>query len=246
MKTRRLYPLTTFAQTNSLADQLAHVFSEVDEVAIEAEMIDAHCADIEKMLPLFRELGDLQASIGTVWDVLDRLFGVGFSERLILSWTEEKNLARGYYVEAPAEIGKRHVEVVFRGESERGADWALFAVEVARHVESYTVPQYGDKGADQASGYTAEDHVKQAQKYLNRFGRNVRPGQQRLDFLKAAHYCQMAADVCESKSVDRSVVCPSCGNKYVSGSCYECPACSHEWDEMDVIGFAKWLRRGDR
>lgn len=77
--------------------------------------------------------------------------------------------------------------------SQRGEDWREFSCEVNEHIEEYTVPQYGDKGEDQASDYTVEDHIKQAQKYLARFGRNSRPGQEMLDFRKAAHYIQMAA-----------------------------------------------------
>lgn len=77
--------------------------------------------------------------------------------------------------------------------SKRGEDWRAFSSEVNEHIEEYTVPQYGDKGEDQATTYTVEDHIKQAQKYLARFGRNSRPGQEMLDFRKAAHYIQMAA-----------------------------------------------------
>jgi hypothetical protein len=75
----------------------------------------------------------------------------------------------------------------------RGSDWLSFSTEVFEHIETYTVPQYGDKGEDSASEYTAEDCIKQAQKYMSRFGRNSRPGQERLDLLKAAHYVQLAA-----------------------------------------------------
>lgn len=77
--------------------------------------------------------------------------------------------------------------------SQRGKDWMMFAAEVVVHIEQYTVPQYGDKGEDQASEYDSSDHVKQAKKYLARYGNNSRPGQEILDLLKTAHYCQMAA-----------------------------------------------------
>lgn len=78
--------------------------------------------------------------------------------------------------------------------SVRGAEWMDFAMEVASHIEAYTVPQYGDKGVDQATEYTADDCIVQCKKYLNRYGRNARPGQERLDMLKTAHYLQLAAD----------------------------------------------------
>jgi len=78
--------------------------------------------------------------------------------------------------------------------SERGNDWQNFSDGVLNHIEEYTVPQYGDKGADQATEYTAADCIKQAQKYLSRFGKNSREGQQQLDFMKVCHYVQMASD----------------------------------------------------
>jgi len=77
--------------------------------------------------------------------------------------------------------------------SKRGQDWQEFAAKVLDHIENYTVPQYGDKGEDQASDFKSHDHVVQAKKYLNRYGKNSRPGQEVLDLVKTAHYSQMAA-----------------------------------------------------
>ena len=77
--------------------------------------------------------------------------------------------------------------------SERGKDWQTFSEQVLDHIENYTVPQYGDKGEDQATEFGSHDHVVQAKKYLNRYGKNSRPGQEILDLVKTAHYCQMAA-----------------------------------------------------
>jgi hypothetical protein len=90
-----------------MADQVAHILSEIDEAAVEMEAVNlsgaivGHTAfyNINQLLPLLRELGDVQASIETLWGVVDRIFSEGTSERLILSWIEEKNRARGYYVE---------------------------------------------------------------------------------------------------------------------------------------------------
>ena len=81
--------------------------------------------------------------------------------------------------------------------SKRGNNWMRFAEQVKKHIDTYTVPQYGDEGADLASSYTAADCVKQANKYLARFGKNSREGQERLDLKKAAHYLQMAHDLLE-------------------------------------------------
>lgn len=76
--------------------------------------------------------------------------------------------------------------------SERSNDWLVFSNDVVIHIEEYTVPQYGDKGSDQANDFTPEECVLQIKKYANRHGRNSRPGQEKLDLLKIAHYAQLA------------------------------------------------------
>jgi hypothetical protein len=81
--------------------------------------------------------------------------------------------------------------------TQRAADWMVFAAAVAAHIETYTVPQYGDKGQDQATEYSTGDLLLQVRKYVNRFGRNQRPGQNALDLLKIAHYVQMTWDKVE-------------------------------------------------
>ena len=76
--------------------------------------------------------------------------------------------------------------------SNRGIMWNIFADEVARHIEHYTVPQYGDFPEDQASSWTEDDMVKQIQKYLNRINTNERGEMERdRDLMKIAHYVQM-------------------------------------------------------
>lgn len=82
---------------------------------------------------------------------------------------------------------------VLGAKSQRGVDWAQFAQAVLDHIENYTVAQYGDTGADPASSYTPEDAMRSASKYIARFGRNAREGEQHRDFLKLAHYAQIAA-----------------------------------------------------
>lgn len=72
--------------------------------------------------------------------------------------------------------------------------WNNFAGKVADHIEDYVVPQYGDEPVDLVSGYTAEECVKQCEKYANRFSRNSRPAERRRDLLKIAHYAQRAYD----------------------------------------------------
>ena len=74
----------------------------------------------------------------------------------------------------------------------RGNDWQVFSSVVACHIDNYTVPQYGDKGSDEADDFTAEDCVKQIKRYTARHGKNSRPDQDELDLLKIAHYAQLA------------------------------------------------------
>lgn len=76
--------------------------------------------------------------------------------------------------------------------SKRAMQWIHFSHRVLEHIEGYTVPQYGDEGEDLASDYTVQSCLDQVRKYLQRAGRNRRPGQDRLDLIKMAHYIQMA------------------------------------------------------
>lgn len=69
----------------------------------------------------------------------------------------------------------------------RGAEFLKFASKVLAHVEHYTVPQYGDAPDDPISEWTAEDCVRAIQKRTNRFKRQAREGQDKLDLLKIAH-----------------------------------------------------------
>jgi len=73
----------------------------------------------------------------------------------------------------------------------RAIEWQNFANEVFNHIETYTVPQYGDKGSDQCSEFSESDFITQMKKYLNRYGKNSREGQQMLDLIKIAHYTGM-------------------------------------------------------
>lgn len=73
------------------------------------------------------------------------------------------------------------------------AKWSKFSSRVLKHIAEYVIPQYGDEN-DPAEEYSAEDCIKQAQKYLARFGRSSRPGEEIRDLCKAAHYIQKAAD----------------------------------------------------
>ena len=84
--------------------------------------------------------------------------------------------------------------------SKRGEDWLNFSNKVFAHIENYTVPQYGDKGEDQASEWSIEMLIEQTKKYANRYGRNSREGQEIMDFMKACHYLQIAATLFENET----------------------------------------------
>jgi len=86
---RRLYPKTKFATTNTIDEQIDHVLSEIGEVIREKR----------GSLEFFHELADLQHSVETLWNVLDRIYGNDFSEKIIFERIEQKNRERGYYLE---------------------------------------------------------------------------------------------------------------------------------------------------
>jgi hypothetical protein len=92
------------------------------------------------------------------------------------------------------ELDRAGATLTLYATTRRGANWLIFAAIVLRHVEGYTVPQYGDEGEDQVSEWTAADCVTAIRKYAARFGRNTRDGQDRLDLLKIAHFASMAAE----------------------------------------------------
>ena len=81
----------------------------------------------------------------------------------------------------------------------KGNDWIKFQVEVYNHIENYVIPQYGDKSEDECADYTTEDLVKQIKKYAARQGKNSRPGQDKIDLLKIAHYAQMTYTLLEEQ-----------------------------------------------
>lgn len=78
--------------------------------------------------------------------------------------------------------------------SKRGLCWIDFSFKVLIHIEEYTIPQYGDKGDDQITEWSAEDCLKAVKKRIARHGRNSREGQQMMDFLKMAHEVQIASE----------------------------------------------------
>jgi hypothetical protein len=86
--------------------------------------------------------------------------------------------------------------------SNRGADWNDFSKDVLHHIETYTIPQYGDAPDDMISNESPEYLMKQVQKYLNRFGKNQRAGQELLDLIKMTHCIQVAYSKLKEKNGD--------------------------------------------
>ncbi len=94
--------------------------------------------------------------------------------------------------------------------SNRALEWNRFAALVARHIDEYTIPQYGDAPGDQLSSFSAEDIVTQIERYLNRVGRNARGPEEGLkDMLKVAHYaCALHAKLAGGADDEAGEVAP--------------------------------------
>lgn len=87
---------------------------------------------------------------------------------------------------------KRKKKLDLSNLSKRGQEWQEFSALVLKHVEEYAVPQYGDKGSDIATNYKPEQALQGIEKYIARYGKNARDGEQTRDFVKMAHYAQIA------------------------------------------------------
>jgi hypothetical protein len=68
-------------------------------------------------------------------------------------------------------------------------EWRYFQKTVERHVEEYTIPQYGDSPDDEVENWTPEMCMKAIQKYTKRFESGQRGEQETVrDMLKIAHF----------------------------------------------------------
>ena len=74
----------------------------------------------------------------------------------------------------------------------RLSEWNRFSIQVDKHIEQYTLEQYGsEEGTEQIDSFTIEDCWTNIQRYYNRRGSNVRGDTERLrDVIKVAHYAQ--------------------------------------------------------
>ena len=62
-----------------------------------------------------------------------------------------------------------------------------FLKDFYRHIE-YTVTQYGDADVDLISKWDSEKIISQNERYLKRFNKNQRSGQEKKDILKMVDY----------------------------------------------------------
>jgi len=77
--------------------------------------------------------------------------------------------------------------------SNRRSEWNAFAYQVGKHIDEYTVKQYGDYPDDQLTEYSVEDCITQIKKYCNRIATNARGREETTrDMLKIAHYACVA------------------------------------------------------
>ena len=78
-------------------------------------------------------------------------------------------------------------------ESNRLREWQAFSYLVGRHIENYTVPQYGDAPEDEIQTWSLEQCQKAISKYTKRFDTQRRGRLESLrDLTKLAHFACLA------------------------------------------------------
>jgi len=83
---------------------------------------------------------------------------------------------------------------VFKTETKRGQEWIDFAQEVLKHIDEYSIKQYGDAPNDAVASFTTSQIVSSIERYCARFGKNAREGQDQLDLKKIAHYAAILSN----------------------------------------------------
>lgn len=81
-------------------------------------------------------------------------------------------------------------------EYDRLKQWKHFDEQMQRHIETYTLEQYGNpEGQEQVDGFTVSDCWTNMERYFNRRRANTRGNREKLrDLIKLAHYAQLAYD----------------------------------------------------
>jgi len=73
--------------------------------------------------------------------------------------------------------------------SNRRSEWDAFAYKVGKHIDEYTVKQYGDYPDDKLTEYSIDSIVQEIKKYCARVHTNARGRDETMrDTLKIAHY----------------------------------------------------------
>lgn len=106
-------------------------------------------------------------------------------------------------------------------------EWLEFNSQVMRHIEQYTMAQYGNKeGNEQVDSFSVEDCFKSMERYFNRRNANVRGNKEKLrDLIKIAHYAQLAYDKLRRELDERDVysINVSCSSLIISDDINEEP-----------------------
>jgi len=90
--------------------------------------------------------------------------------------------------------------------SARGQEWISFSMLVLKHIEEYTVPQYGDKPNDPLEEWEIKDCMRMIKKYHDRHGKGQRGKTEELrDLLKIAHYAGVAHTKHQEKENDKRI-----------------------------------------
>ncbi len=89
--------------------------------------------------------------------------------------------------------------------SNRGLQWVEFSNKVLNHIETYTVPQYGDKPYDSVYEWNSKECFVNINKYIKRFGNNSRDNQEFLDMIKIAHYACLTHDKMKNENMKKQL-----------------------------------------
>lgn len=111
-----------------------------------------------------------------------------------MPWEQHKQIEQEWRDKREEELEEMKKLMFDDDLSVRGKRWADFSYKVLKHIEEYTVPQYGDYPNDLLTTATKEACLFYIDKYIKRAGRNVREGQDELDMMKVAHYAQIIHD----------------------------------------------------
>ena len=91
--------------------------------------------------------------------------------------------------------------------SKRTEDFEHFSTIVEGHIESYTVPQYGDAPVDQIESWTPAQCMDSIKRYVNRFNTGRRGRLETLrDLIKIAHLAQICFDKMKPSNKERNSI----------------------------------------